>query len=619
MKTLPVWLAVLTTACSIFHTAHAQDDDEASEEEAIVVTATRTPQKADQSIASTTVITREDIEKTKALSVPELLRGLAGVDVTIQGGFGKLSSIFLRGTNSTQVLALVDGLKWGSATAGQTSWEFLPVSEIERIEIVRGPRSSLYGSEAVGGVIQIFTRTGKGPPTARVELGAGTEETRTAAVGISGGSDKNWYNVSVGRFRTAGIDARNPTLLFGFLPLDEPDLDGYDNNSFSARYGHRFANAGQIEVFATQAEGNTEFDAVGGNQDDFEGQVLGARYRLRAMPRWNVTLEGGRTEDKRTTFRADGSVADSRFDTEIQSFVWQNDLTFGPAQLLTLGTEYRDEMVDSTVDFTETSRNNKAVFGQYQGHFNGNDFLFGLRVDDNEQFGSETTGNIGWSHIRPDATRFLASYGTGFRAPTFNDLFFPDFMGIPTANPNLQPESSKSVEIGAGGKFEGGTWDVRAYHTEIDNLIALDQNFIPQNLDSATIDGIEAQIATVIAGWTGRLALSFIDPRNDETGNVLPRRSKEWLRFDVERRIRKTQLLFTLILQGPRFDDANNTVEVPGYGIVNIAVRHQLSKSWEIGGRINNVFDKEYQTVDTFNELGLNALFTVAYRPQIKR
>lgn len=614
MQKLSAWPGVL--AVSMFSLcAHGQTQTQ----EPVIVTATRTAQTADESLASVSVITRQDIEQSQALSVPELLRGVAGVDVTTQGGLGKLSSVFLRGTNSQQVLVLIDGLKFGSVSAGASSWEFIPLSEIERIEIVRGPRSSLYGSEAIGGVIQIFTRTGTGAPTARVELGAGTEHTRTLSSGVSGTAGRSWFNLSAGHLSTEGIDAREPTLLFGFLPLDEPDKDGYDNTSVSARYGHRFRNGTELELFGTNAEGNTEFDSTAGNEDDFKIQSLGARFKHRPAALWNLILEAGRTQDRRTTFRADGSVPDSRFDSEIQNLLWQNDLSLAVNQLLTLGADYRREQIDSTVEFKETSRDNKAAFAQYQGRFGRHDLLLGLRQDDNEQFGSETTGNLAWGYAYAPDARFVVSYGTGFRAPTFNDLFFPDFMGFPTSNPDLQPERSRSFELGLGGKFSGGSWDVRTYHTQVEDLITLDQNFVPQNLNEATIDGVEVGASALIGQWTARLALSLIDPRDDATGNVLPRRAKETLRFDLERRHKRASVLLSLVAQGPRFDDLANTVEVAGYGVVNLAIRHQLTRDWEIGGRVNNLFDQSYQIVDTFNELGRNALVTVAYRPQLRR
>ncbi len=620
MKKYFTCLALASGVCVITPSVHAADEEKTLEEEqnAVLVTATRTAQTADDSVASVTVITREDIEKSQALSVPELVRGITGLDVTAQGGFGKLSSFFLRGTNSNQTLALVDGLRFGSATSGTAAWEFLPLSEIERIEIVRGPRSSLYGSDAIGGVIQVFTRAGKGPPRGRIELSVGTQQTGSVAGGISGGSESNWFNVSASAFGTEGIDARQPTTEFGTL-LDEPDLDGFNNSAFSGRYGHRFTNGSELQLFAMQTSGNTEFDSSAGNEDDFTDQAIGTSYRLRATSRWNVLLEAGRTTDKRTTFRSDGSVTDSTFDTEIQNYLWQNDVTLGRTHLLTLGVDYRKDEVDSTADFKTTSRDNWGVFTQYQGTFGRNNVIVGARVDDNEQFGTEPTGNIGWGYNLPKSMRVVASYGTAFRAPTFNDLYFPDFFGFPTSNPNLQPEKSQSTEVGLSGSFRGGRWDVRAYHTEIEDLIALDANFIPQNLNSATINGVEAQISAIVATWLARLQLSYVDPVDDATGNILPRRSKEWLKLDFERRYGKTNLLFTLIAQGPRYDDLANTVEVSGYAVVNVAVRQQLSKDWVIGGRINNLFNEDYQTVDTFNELGRNVLFTVAYQPQLKR
>ncbi len=599
--------------------AGAYADTPTEEQEPIIVTATRTARTADESLASVSVITREDIENSKALSVPELLRGIAGVDVVTQGGFGKLSSAFLRGTNAQQVLVLIDGLKLGSVSAGATAWEFIPLSEIERIEIVRGPRSSLYGSEAIGGVVQIFTRTGAGPATARVEVGAGTEDMRTTSAGIAAGTGRSWYNVSVSRLRTEGIDAREPTVLFGFLPLDEPDKDGFHKDALSVRYGHRLANGSEVELFGLNADGNTEFDATTGNEDNFQAQALGARFKHRPAARWNLILEAGRTRDRRRTFREDGSVPDNRFDSEIQTLLWQNDISLGIDQLLTVGADYRNEEIDSTVEFKESARDNKALFGQYQRTFRQQDLLLGLRQDDNEQFGAETTGNVAWGYAFAPEARFVLSYGTGFRAPTFNDLFFPDFLGFPTSNPNLRPERSRSFELGVSGRFSGGRWDARAYHTEIKDLIALDQDFIPQNLNEAKIDGVEVTASALIGTWTARLALSLIDPRDEATGKVLPRRAKETLRFDFERRHKQATLLLSFIAQGSRFDDLANTVEIPGYGVVDLAIRHRLTRDWEVGGRVNNLFDKRYQTVDTFNELGRNALFTLAYRPQVGR
>ncbi|MEE9598212.1 MAG: TonB-dependent receptor [Acidiferrobacterales bacterium] len=619
MKKYSAWLAVLGTACAIVQISYAAEDQQSP----IIVTATRTAETADESLASVTVITRANIDKSGAQSVPEVLSGVAGVDITTSGGFGKLTSVFMRGTASTQVLVLVDGIEVGSVTSGATAWEFLPISEIERIEIVRGPRSTLYGSQAIGGVIQIFTRKGEGPPQARVVVSAGSNATSELTTGFSGSTDTNWFNVSVSRFRTNGTDAREPTVEFGML-LDEPDEDGFDYDAFSARFGHRFANAMEIEVHALESDGNTEFDsaAVAGNEDDFTQQVVGIKYRARPTARWNVLVEAGRSTDERRTFR-DGSTAESQFDSEIRSVNWQNDLTFGSDHIVTLGADFRDDRASGKFDpainnppgFKKRSRDDLGVFSQYQGNFAKHDILLGLREDDNEQFGHHTTGNIAWSYAISNPTRVFVSYGTAFRAPTFNDLFFPDFFGFPSSNPNLDPERSKSLETGLRGKHAYGRWDVRAYRTEIDDLIALDANFIPQNIDETTIEGLEAEISANIADWIGRAALSYVDPRDDATDNILARRAQRSLRLDLDRRVGKTEVGLSLIAQSRRYDDAANTIKVPGYGILNLRAVRRLSKNWQLRARIKNIFDKEYQTIDTFNTLGRNIVITLAYQP----
>ncbi len=614
MKKYSAWLAVLGTACAIVQISYAADDQQSP----IVVTATRTAETADESLASVTIITREEIDNSGALDLAEVLSGVAGLDVTSSGGYGKLTSVFMRGADPEQVLVLIDGVEIGSVSAGTTSWEFIPLSEIDHIEVVRGPRSTLYGSRAIGGMIQIFTRTGEGPPQARVAVSAGSNATSEVTAGFSGSVDNNWFNVSLSRFRTNGIDAREPTSQFG-IPINEPDDDGYNNDAFNARYGHRFANGSEVEVVGLHADGNTEFDnfATSGNEDDFTQQIVSVKVRARPAPNWGTLIETGRSLDERRTFRDDGAAPEIRFDTEIRSFVWQNDLTLGTDQIVTAGIDLRDDRLDSTTNFTETSRRNDAVFTQYQGRFGKHDILLGVRGDDNEQFGNETTGNIAWGYDLADPLRLVVLYGTAFRAPTFNDLFFPPFvfgpLVFPTANPNLDPETSKSFEIGLSGKHRYGGWDVRVYETNIDDLIALDANFIPQNIDEVTIKGLEAQLSAILADWRARATLSYVDPRDDATDNKLARRAQRSLKLDLDRRVGNTEIGLTVLAQSERFDDAANTIEVPGYGILNLRAARRISKDWQLRARIGNVFDKEYQTIDTFNMLGRNILITLAY------
>ena len=611
-----IWLAVLGTAYGIPSTQISYAIDQ--QRPPIVVTATRTAETADESLASVTVITRGEIDKSGARNLAEVLNGVAGLDVTTSGGYGQFTSVFMRGADPEQVLVLIDGVEIGSVSAGTTSWEFIPLSEVDHIEVVRGPRSTLYGSQAIGGVIQIFTRKGEGPPQARVAVSAGSNTTSEVATGFSGSTDNNWFNVSVSRFRTNGIDARQPASRFG-IPINEPDDDGYENDAFSGRFGHRFENGSEIEVLGLQADGNTEFDnfAASVNETDFTQQVISVKLRARPAPNWSTLVETGRSLDERRSFRDDGAAAEIQFDTEIRSFVWQNDLTLGADQIITVGVDLRDDRLDGTTDFTETSRRNDAVFTQYQGQFGKHDVLLGLRGDDNEQFGNETTGNIAWGYDLADPLRLVVLYGTAFRAPTFNDLFFPPFVSggmiFPQANPNLDAEESKSLEFGLSGKHPYGDWDVRVYETNIDDLIALDANFIPQNLDKATIKGLEAQLSAILANWTVRATLSYVDPRDDATDNRLARRAKRSLKLDLDRRVGNTEIGLSVLAQSERYDDTANTIRVPGYGILNLRAVRRVSKNWQLRARIENVFDKEYQTIDTFNTLGRSIVITLAY------
>jgi len=242
----------------------------AVEQPPIVVTATRVAQTADESLSSVTVITHKDIERSQSGSLSELLQGVAGVNVVSQGGSGKLTSVYMRGTNPGHVAVLIDGTRMGSVTAGTVSWEFLPLAQVDRIEVVRGPNSALYGSEAIGGVIQIFTRRGDGPARWNVAAGGGRYASREASADISGSHNNNWYSARLAHKQANGFDARQPTIEFG-SPVDDPDNDGHDNTSASLRLGHRFENGTEVEFHGTHAEGNSEYDSTApfANEDDF--------------------------------------------------------------------------------------------------------------------------------------------------------------------------------------------------------------------------------------------------------------------------------------------------------------------------------------------------------------
>ena len=573
-------------------------------EEAVIVTATRTARTADETLASVSVITRADIERAQAKSVAELLAGEAGIDTTVSGGYGKSTNVFLRGTNSDHTLVLVDGIKIGSATLGTAAWQHLPLDQIERIEIVRGPRSSLYGSEAIGGVIQIFTRRPTEKFQSQAEAGYGTYDTRKLSAGISGTDGDTSYNLTAGHFNTEGIDAKTASA------GNEGDRDGYRNESYSARLTHRLAGGAEIELHTLHAQGHTEFDGTTENQTAFLQDVVGARLNFAPMNNWNVKLQAGTSRDYSDSFK--NGTFRSTFNTLRHTTSWQNDVTLAKDQLLTLGVDYQDDRVGSTTAYARTERNNTGVFLQHQGKFDDHDVLVGLRQDDNEQFGVNNTGNLAWGYALSPRLRARLSHGTAFKAPTFNQLFFPGF-----GNPNLRPEKSKTHEAGLRGRQDWGKWNVSAFQTNVDNLIAtvtVGGVSTAQNVDKARIKGLETEASTQFAGWETRAALTFLDPRNTITDKVLTRRARRNLKLTTERTDGKWRYGANLLAQDHRYDNASNTTRVGGYGIVNFQAQYDVSKQWLVRANLDNAFDKTYETISTFKSPGRTLFVSLGYR-----
>ena len=567
----------------------------------IIVTATRVAQTADETLSSVTVITRKDIERSQAGSLGELLQGIAGVNIVSQGGNGKLTSVYMRGTNPGHVSVLIDGIRMGSVTAGTVSWEFLPLAQVERIEVVRGPNSALYGSEAIGGVIQIFTRRGDGPTRWNIAASSGRYATREASADISGSHNSNWYSASLAHKQTDGFDARQPTVEFLSL-VDDPDNDGHDNSSASLRLGHRLESGTEIELHGTHAEGNTEYDTTApfANEDDFVQQALGISLRATPADNWDLTVAGGRSLDERDGFRQGAPASSTTFNTERLTFSVQNDFTLASEDTLSLGVDYHDDRVDSTTVYNETSRATTAGFVQYQGEFGKHTWLARIRRLHDEQFGNRNTGNLAWGYQAGASTRINASYGTAFKSPTFNDLYFPGF-----SNPNLRPEKSESFEIGMTGEAGTLDWDARAYRTNIEDLIVFDlATFLPGNVNEAVINGLELAASGNVLGWTTRAAVTFLDAEDNATGNDLPRRARRNLRLDVDRDVGKAGLGLTFLAQSSRYDDNANTIRVGGFGVFNLRGSYKLERRLTLEGRLDNVFDKNYQTVDTYNTAG---------------
>lgn len=605
------------SCCLLAAVAPAFAESEIKPLEKIVVSATRTAQSEDETLASVTVLTREDFEKKQALSVQDALRDVPGISISNSGGLGKDTSIFMRGTESGHVLTLIDGVRVGSATLGKASIQDIPIDQIERIEIVRGPRSSLYGSEAIGGVIQIFTRKGERGLKPYISAGLGSYDTYKMNAGVSGGDERAWYHLSAGELYSHGINA------YGGTP-HQPDKDGYENTNGSARAGYRFENGAEVEANLLHAEGFNLFDSNfsgGVNRSKFVQQVVGGKFHFSPLSLWDVTFRAGSHSDHLDSFvdKAFGS----RFNTDRLNASLQNDFIFAKDHRLTAGFDYYADSVASDTQFAVHSRDNKAGFVQYMGKLFAQDWILALRRDDNQQFGGYTTGSAGWGYSFSEALRLTASYGTAFKAPTFNDLYWPV-----AGNANLKPEQSESFEVGANGRLDGVNWSLNAYHTVIDHLIAwapqptLENPYFwaPANINKAEIIGLETQASTTLFSWDVALNLSLLDPRNRgsdaDNGKLLHHRAQQMFRLDLSRSFGKFRLGLSLNEEGGRYNDPSNTNRLNGFQTVDLNASVSVYKGLTLEGRVSNLFDEHYQTNYLYNQMGTNLFISVNYRPE---
>jgi vitamin B12 transporter len=572
--------------------------------EPVVVTANRTPTTADETLASVDVITREEIEERQPLDVPDLLGGLAGIDISRNGGRGNTASVNIRGTSNDQTLVLVDGVRVASATTGGAALGNLAPEQIERIEVVRGPRASLYGADAIGGVIQIFTRRNEG---ANASVTAGGNNTRAVNAGYGRRSDKGFWSLNAARHLTDGFDVKEDT---------EPDDDGFRQTSLSFRGARELSDRARVDAAVQYREGEPRFD---GNPDGSSDKQHSTRLGLELTPTeiWDLSLDLTRAFDD-----SDGrAFGGGRFTTDRYGVTLQNDFYLGSDQVLTIGGDFRHTEVESTAAFTEDERDNTGVFGQYQWRPGAWDLELAVRHDDNEAFGNETTGSAALGYQFTDDVRGFVSFGTAFKAPGFNDLFFPGF-----GNPGLDPEQSRSWEatLTGSGPID---WRFSAFRTEIDDLIGFDPvTFTAENVDNAVIEGVETRLATTLAGFRTRLNATLQNPDNERTGNTLRRRAEVLANLAVSREIGAFRFGADARYRGERYDDAANTDELGGFATVDLRASWQLAPQWRLRGVVRNALDRDYATArtsgftagDEFNAEGRVALITLSWNQGTK-
>ncbi|MBV4541382.1 TonB-dependent receptor plug domain-containing protein [Pseudomonas vlassakiae] len=594
----------------------AAERDDALKLPDILISANRQVESRSATSAANTVFTRADIDRLQPSSVTDLLTRVPGVQVAPTGGRGSLPGIFIRGTKAAQSLVLVDGVRIANATSGDSGLQFLDVDQIERVEVLRGSRSAVYGSDAIGGVIQIFTRRSSGAGLQpRLRLAAGSNQTFQRSLGLSGGDDATRFNLGASLDETAGIDSTGPSF------ASDGDHDAYRNKSLNLSLSHTFGERFEAGLNLLDSRGRHEYDEPRGSSpqepySNFAVSSLGSYLDAQVAEQWNTRLELAHSEN-RDESRDKISHSSFPFTTYRDQATWQNTLTLDDSNSLMLGGDWYEDRVHASTDFTEDSRWNRAVFAQHR--FRGEHFSteLGLRHDKNQQFGGQTTWSGSLTVPLNQANDVLLSYSEGFRAPTFNDLYFPGYN-----NPDLKPEHSKSYELQWRSQLsESSRLETSLYRTDLRDAIEYSDQ--PENVGSARINGVEVALSQEWNGWMSRLGMALIDPRNRENGHTLSRRARRTLSLDIDRQFDRFSLGASWQAASSSYNDEANTDPIGGYGVIGLRGSWAASQELKFDLKLDNLLDRQYSRTYYsylgnnygYREEGRTALFSVTWTP----
>ncbi len=578
-----------------------------AETEELFVTAQRFPVDINKTLSNITLIERAQIAASGAADLPSLLALTPSIAISRAGGPGQQTSVFLRGTESDHFLLIVDGVRIASATSGAAALNLIPLESIERIEIVRGPRSSLYGSEALGGVIHVFTTAAnKSGVSGNIE--AGSNNTINARGSYYFQTDATQAGFTIGGTSSDGIDA---------LVGSDTDDDGHENISINANIEHNFSDALRFTASIFHTSGDQEFDdsfdANAEPRNEFTQQAISAGLTFDVNNHWQlgITVAQGRDDlDVSSNFP-------NFFDTTVDQLMLTAQYQSASSTFI-FGYDYRDEELDSQTDYQESSRDNNAFYFNYLNSIGAHQFGISLRNDDNEAFGSETTGNVAYGFRFANGLEANISAGTAYKAPSFNDLYFPDFPPFFFANPNLQPEESENIELSLSGPISNGRWQASIFQNEITDLISF-TGTTSENIAEATIQGLELSASTVLANWHLQANASILDHEDDATGAQLLRRPERTVNLTTSRTFNALTLNAEASYSSSRTDIDFSTfpssiVELDDIWLLNVGLGYAFNDRFSVYAKISNVTDEDYQTIFGFNSPGTEFLLGVRFK-----
>ena len=601
-------------------TAHADTPSPAAPAPAatVLVTASRSPQMLADVISDSVVIGAEDIAAAGAGSIVDLLQRQRGIEIARNGGAGTSASVFMRGANSNQNIVLVDGVRIGSSTTGAANWSALPLSAIDHIEIVYGPLSALYGADAIGGVIQIFTKTGHGAPALTALAGYGSDNTRqfdASVAGATGGAHSISYAISAASERADGFSATRP----GSSSYNA-DRDGYDKRSIAAQLRYQLADGVELGAALLHSELDSQYDGGAAPYDvRSEAQLSnGAVFaRARLAPGWTSLLQYAQSRDLGANFSSAAASGYSRIESRQNLISWQNDFLLG-ADVLQLLYEHRQEQVSTNgAAALNRDRNTNAFAASYNARRGAHLFTASARRD-KSVYGGHNTAAVGYGVYLAPTVRASASYGSSFRAPTYNELYYPSY-----GNPANRPEHGRNAEIGL--RYDDGVNALSAtyYRNRLTDLLV---NTTPcpfgvanyaygcaYNVSRAQLEGVTVAGATRLAGVDLNASVDLQNPQDDTSGKRLARRAKRHANLNAAYTAGAFKGGAELDLSGERYDDAANRNRLGGYGLVNLFATYAIAGNWSALVRLNNIGDKRYETARFYATAGRTVFAGLRY------
>ena len=540
-------------------------------------------------LATAHVLTLSDIEALQAQDLPQLLDQLSGVNVRDSGGRGSVTDVFVRGTSNTQLIVLIDGVRVGSATLGAAALNTYPIEAIERIELIKGPLAGIYGADAVGGVIQIFTKKGRtGDRSAFITVG--DDALLEVGLGWQGGNETVSYHLSFQGEETDGIDRTS------IQTGGNADTDGYEETAYSLGVNWNISDQSALDLSVLYSDNETDIDnTFGADIGDFSTtETLSAALKFQTslsdQATWTVTA--GMNEDESTTFSAFPSAFKTERDSLGTDVIW----SLSEATTVTVGADYYQENIESSTDYPIDERDNSAVFGLLHSQLGPFGVLASMRYDDNSAYGSDTNTSLALDVALNDTTELVLSYGTAFVAPSFNFLYFPFF-----GNPDLKPEESESLELTLRGQSDNVGWRVSTFDTQVENLFSFDPaTFLAANVGTAELRGMEFEANIDLNEWKLAASIDLLSAENKQTGAKLDDRAEHTVRLSAAREYERFGVRFGVKGESNRFDSGGQ--ELNGHVLFDVSGHYQFTDSVSLKARIDNLFDQDY----TVNLIGLS-------------